>query len=334
MRILQVSSARNRGGGETHVIELAAALRKRGHAVVMAGRRDGPLDPEIKLPFLNSADLFTALRLRSVLRKSRFDILHAHAARDYTVVAAAAWGIPAPKLVLTRHLLYPVRPHRLYRRVDGWIAPTSQILKTLDPFSPKTSAVIPNWVDVEKFRYRPNPLHDPVTIGLLGQVSPHKGHDDAVEAMRGLPGGYRMLIAGNGDREYVDALKRKAAGIPVEFVGFVSPPEFFARIDILAAPSWEEPFGIVLLEAMASGIPVISTDRGGPLDIIPSAAHGVLVPPRDPLALADAIEALAGDNDRRSAIVRNAREHVEKTFDIRSVVPRIEDFYRRVMNLG
>lgn len=331
MRILQVSSAGSLGGGETHVLELADALRKRGHEVLVAGRGKGPLHPDIELPFLNSADFFTALRLRGILKRTSFDIIHAHVARDYTVCAAAAWGIPKLKLIFTRHLLYPVRRHALYRRADGWIGPTSQIMKTLQPLSPKDSAVIPNWVDVGKFGYRPHPLHNPVTIGLLGQVSRHKGHDDAIEAMRQLGAGYRLIIAGKGESAYTGELRRKAAGLDVEFPGFVSLPDFFEAVDVLAAPSWEEPFGIVLLEAMATGIPVIATDRGGPLDIVPSTLHGLLIPPRNPGALADAILSLARDDDGRSAMAGRARRHVEENFDIRMVVPRIEDFYRRVI---
>jgi glycosyltransferase involved in cell wall biosynthesis len=331
MRILQVSSARELGGGETHVLELSEILRRRGHEVLVAGRPDGPLHPEIRLPFLNSADMFSAFRLRSFLRKHSVDIVHAHVARDYTIVAVAAWRLPKPKLVLTRHLLYPVRAHPLYRRVDGWIAPTSQILKTLQPLKPKLSAVIPNWVNAGRFEYRPKPLQDPVAIGLLGQISPHKGHDDAVEAIRLLGRDYRLLIAGKGEGKYVDALRKKASGLPVEFLGFVSPPEFFSTVDILAVPSWEEPFGIILLEAMAAGVPVISTNRGGPLDIVSSALCGVLVPPRDPRKLADAVHSLATDARLRTAVVKNARERVEGSFDIHVVVPRIEDFYRKLL---
>jgi glycosyltransferase involved in cell wall biosynthesis len=331
MRILQVSSAQGLGGGETHVLELVDSLRNRGHDVVVAGRRNGPLKPQIELPFINSADIFTALRLRSVLKRDSFDILHAHVARDYTITAAAAWNLSKTKVVFTRHLLLPVRSHALYRRVDAWLAPTSQILKTVETLSPKLSAVIPNWVDAAKFGYRPHPLHHPVTIGLLGQVSPHKGHDDGIDALRILGKGFRLLIAGKGESEYVDALKKKSVGLPVDFLGFAELPEFFSMIDILAVPSWEEPFGIVLLEAMASGVPVIATNKGGPAEIIRSALYGVLVAPRNPAALATAIQSLADDDERRQLISRTAREFVETNFDIRVVVPRVEDFYRRVI---
>jgi glycosyltransferase involved in cell wall biosynthesis len=149
--------------------------------------------------------------------------------------------------------------------------------------------------------------------------------------MRNLGERFRLLIAGKGDSKYVEALKLKSAGLRVDFLGFVSLFDFFAMVDILIVPSWEEPFGIVLLEAMASGVPVIATNRGGPLEIIPSALHGILVPPRNPRALADAIRSLADDDDHRTLMTKHARDHVEKSFDIRSVAPRIEDFYRRVI---
>jgi len=331
MRILQVSSARDLGGGETHVLQLVEALRERGHEVLVAGRSSGPLHPDIKLPFINSGDIFTALRLRRILKKRSVDILHAHVARDYTICAAAAWGIRKLKVIFTRHLLYRVRVHGLYRRVDGWIATTSRILKTLQPLSPKLSAVIPNWVDVEKLEYRPHPLHSPLTVGLLGEISPHKGHDDAIEAVRELGADVRLIVAGKGDRKYVEALKEKAAGLQVDFPGFVSLPDFFEAVDVLAVPSWEEPFGIVLLEAMAAGVPVVATNRGGPLEIMMSGFHGILVPPRNPEALAHGIRCMTADGKRRSDITRQARTHVEENFDIRRVVPRIEEFYRRVM---
>jgi len=329
MRILQVSSARNLGGGETHVLELVEALRGRGHDVLVAGRPSGPLTPQIKLPFLNSADIYSAFRLRQFLRTGNVDIVHAHVARDYTLVAAAAWGLRA-KVVFTRHLLYPIRAHAFYRRVNGWIAPTTQILGTLSALRPRESTVIPNWVNLEKFCHRPHALHGPVNLGLLGQISPHKGHDDALATMRLLGGDYRLLIAGKGEESYVTALKLKARDLPVEFLGFVSLPEFFEMVDVLLVPSWEEPFGIVLLEAMASGLPVIATAAGGPLDIIHSGTDGILVPPRNPEALAGGVRTLTQASVRNQVIER-ARRRVEEEFDIRKIVPRVEAFYKRVL---
>jgi glycosyltransferase involved in cell wall biosynthesis len=324
MRILQISSPIQLGGGETHVLELTEELRKRGHDVVLAGRPGGAVKPQIEFPFRNALDLGTVLGLRRLIKREKFDVVHAHVARDYPLVAAAAWGLPG-KLVFTRHLLYPVRAQFLYRRVDGWIAPTSQILKTLAPLKPRTAAAIPNWVDLARFPFKPHAPHTPINLGLLGQLSPHKGHDDAIEALRILGSGYRLVIAGKGDDGYVAKLKERSRGLAVDFAGFVSLPDFFERIDVLLVPSWEEPFGLVLLEGMASGIPVVSTAAGGPLDIIRSGVEGILVPPRNANALAEAVRSLQADRD---AIIRAARLRAETEFDIRNVVPRIEGFYR------
>jgi glycosyltransferase involved in cell wall biosynthesis len=331
MRILQVSSAQELGGGETHVLGLVDALRKSGHEVFIAGRKHGPLHPDFELPFWNSADFGTAYRLRQRVRHGGFDILHAHVARDYTIAAAAVWGLSSVGLVCTRHLLYRVRPNPIYRRVDGWIAPTSQISASLEALRPKLSTVIPNWVDLQRFHYRAKELSDPVSLGLLGEIAPHKGHDDAIEAMRVLGSGFRLFIAGTGPTKYVEELKKKASGIQVQLCGFMPAARFFELIDVLIVPSWEEPFGIVLLEAMASGVPVIATDRGGPVEIIQSELHGVLVPPRNGAAIAKAVRSLALDTERRQRMSRCAREHVENNFAIRHVVPKVEEFYRRVM---
>jgi glycosyltransferase involved in cell wall biosynthesis len=329
MRILQVNSALQLGGGETHVVELTQALRQHGHQVIVTGRPRGAVQPDFTLPFRNALDLPTVARLRRLIRRERFDVVHAHLARDYPLAAAATWGMP-PVLVLTRHLLYPVKSHVLYRRVDGWIAPTAQILSSLKRLKPRASTVIPNWVDLSKFSFLPHPLHAPLNLGILGQISPHKGHDDALEALRLLGPGYQLLIAGKGEDSYVQSLRSLSDGLPVRFLGFVSLPEFFKNVDILLVPSWEEPFGIVLLEAMASGIPVVATAAGGPLDIVRHGIDGFLVPPRNPRALAEAVRAL---QSRTESIVLEARKRVESTFDIQAVVPRVEAFYRSLAHL-
>jgi len=328
MRILQVNSATNLGGGETHVLELVEALRRRGHDVTVAGRPGGAVHPKVQLPFRGSADVITAMRLKQFMKQNPFDIVHAHVARDYTVVAAAALGLPV-KVVFTRHLLYPVRRNPLYRRVDGWIAPTSQMRDRLAPLRPLRSVVIPNWVDLNKFRFSPHRPHQPVKLGLLGQISPHKGHADAIEALRQLGSGYRLIIAGKGEAAYQERLREQSQGLPVEFSGFAEIREFFEKVDVLLAPSWEEPFGIVLLEAMASGIPVVSTAAGGPLDIVRSGLNGILIPPRNAPALASAVRSL-DDLALRSQIVQRARERIEAEYDIEKVIPKIEAFYREL----
>jgi glycosyltransferase involved in cell wall biosynthesis len=325
MRILQVNSAATLGGAEMHVLELTETLRGREHEVMVAGRSGGPVNARIELPFLNSADLYSSFRLRQIVKAARFDVVHAHLARDYPVVCAALWGLTT-RLVCTRHLLYALHSNPLYRRIDGWIAPTAQILKTLSPLHPKRSIVIPNWVDVSRTQCYSRAFHNPIHLGMLGQIAPHKGHDDAVEALRILGDGYRLFIGGEGEKSYLDSLKRSGSGLPMEFIGFVDRERFFATIDLLLVPSWEEPFGLVILEAMACGVPVIATAAGGPLEIIRPDVDGILIPPRSPQAIADAVRVLRNEQ-RRNTMIWSARERVEAEFDMEKIVLKIEEFY-------
>ena len=175
--------------------------------------------------------------------------------------------------------------------------------------------------------YADRPLRAPVILGLLGQVSPHKGHDDAIEVMRELGDGYRLLVGGTGKPDYEDSLKANAAGLGIEFLGFVKPARFLPQIDILILPSWEEPFGIVVLEAMAAGVNVIATDAGGPPEILDYGRAGMLTPPRNPRAMAEAVRRLASDDGLRRELREHAVERVRTRYDIELAVPRIEEFY-------
>ncbi len=327
MRILQVCSADVLGGGEVHVIELTGKLREHGHRVEVAGRSGGPLDLDYAFGFRNALDFSTAYKLRRIVRRERFDVVHAHVARDYSIVATALAGLAGPRLIFTRQLIFPVKRHPLYSRVDGWIVTTPQIRDSIQHLSPRATAIVPNWVAVSGMPYADRPLRAPVILGLLGQVSPHKGHDDAIEVMRELGDGYRLLVGGTGKPDYEDSLKANAAGLGIEFLGFVKPARFLPQIDILILPSWEEPFGIVVLEAMAAGVNVIATDAGGPPEILDYGRAGMLTPPRNPRAMAEAVRRLASDDGLRRELREHAVERVRTRYDIELAVPRIEEFY-------
>jgi len=332
MKILQVCSASTLGGGEVHVLQLVEELRSRGHQVRVAGRTGSPVQPAFALPFRNGADLSSILRLRKIIREGAFDIVHAHVARDYPVAAAAMVGLPAPRLVITRQLIHRVKRHPLYCRVDGWIATTDQIARSLSHLTPRELRIIPNWVRSSAFRFRPQPAgRDPKILGLLGQVSPLKGHDDAIRMIRQLGSGFRLVFGGVGKEEYVTGLRARARDLPVEFAGFVDPAGFLERLDILILPSWEEPFGIVLLEAMAAGVNVIATNQGGPPEILDYGNAGILVAPRDPEGMAGAVRTLVSDSELALRLRTEARKRAVEVYDIKVVVPRVEDFYGNLL---
>lgn len=108
-------------------------------------------------------------------------------------------------------------------------------------------------------------IDTPLRFGYIGKLSPHKGIEVLLEATRSLPErGWQLAIGGKGEADYVHQLQQACAGLPIEFLGYVNPDEFYRSIDIAIVPSlWNEPFGRVIVEAYAYGVPAIVSQVGG-----------------------------------------------------------------------
>jgi glycosyltransferase involved in cell wall biosynthesis len=134
---------------------------------------------------------------------------------------------------------------------------------------------------------KPSLQGQPLTFGYLGRINVEKGVGTLLDAAARLPAGdWRVLIAGKEASE-ADSLKPRAAGLPVEFLGFVPPRELFERIDVLVVPSiWAEPLPRTILEAYAAGVPVIGADSGGIPDLIGAHNRDWLYAPGDDEGLA------------------------------------------------
>lgn len=137
---------------------------------------------------------------------------------------------------------------------------------------------------------KPSLAGQPLTFGYLGRINVEKGVGTLLDACARLPvGDWRLLVAGKEASE-ADSLRPRAAGLPVEFLGFVPPRELFDRIDVLVVPSiWAEPLPRTILEAYAAGVPVIGADSGGIPDLIGARNRDWLYPPGDAAALAQAM---------------------------------------------
>jgi len=364
-KLLEISSAMHMGGGEIHFINLLAGLAGDQCDVYAAVRPGSPLIPKLReipvpvytLSLRNTLDFFSALNLRRLSDRLEADILHAHVARDY-LIAAAACG-KRRRLVLTRHLLLPMRRsvlHRAcFRRVDRFIAVSQGVKQELvrhEAIDPERVVVIPNGVPVERFqagskieglRERLGIPRNARAVGIVGQISPHKGHEDLVEAAARLSPQYPetvFLVVGveSGDGLFVSKLRSQINKKGLEkkffFAGFVEDvPSVMGLMDILAAPSWEEPFGLVILEAMAAGIPVVATDMGGPREILENGVSGLLVAPRAPWELAEAIASILTNPELGARLSRNGRERVERHYNLELQVRRTTDVLKEVAAL-
>jgi glycosyltransferase involved in cell wall biosynthesis len=169
-------------------------------------------------------------------------------------------------------------------------------------------------------------------LGVVAQLSPWKGQETAIEALAELRRegiDAHLLLVGSAkfvarstrfdNRRYLAHLHRLVAEAGLESrVSWLGEredvPEIVGALDVLLLPSWEEPFGRAVIEAMALGVPVIATDVGGPAEIITDEREGLLVPPRDPVKWTAAIQRLAASRDRRREMGRAGRVRVEQAF--------------------
>jgi D-inositol-3-phosphate glycosyltransferase len=263
------------------------------------------------------------------------DVVHAHFWMSGWAAQRALAGSPVP-LLQTFHALGTVKrrwqgaadtspPERLgieaglARSVDRIIATCrdeESELRGLD--APDTPIdIVPCGVDLELFTPGTGaPVTDRPRLLVLGRLVARKGLADAVRAMVDIPGA-DLVIAGGPERSGLGAdpeataLTALAAELGVadrvHLIGRVARPDLPALVRscaaVLAVP-WYEPFGIVPLEAMACGIPVVATAVGGLTDTVVDGVTGVLVPPRDPVALATAVNRLLVDDDRRRLMGR------------------------------
>ncbi len=181
-----------------------------------------------------------------------------------------------------------------------------------------------------------------VRIGLVGRIAPWKGQDvflDAAEQLAPRFPDAEFVVVGSalfGEDELERSLRARAEQPPlrgrVSFLGFCDDmDEVYRGLDVAVhASTLAEPYGNVVLEAMASRVATVAAAEGGPLEIVEHDRTGLLVPPRDPRLLADALESLMLDPRKRMRLARAARAHVERNFSLQRDGRRLQRLYERL----
>jgi glycosyltransferase involved in cell wall biosynthesis len=182
-------------------------------------------------------------------------------------------------------------------------------------------------------------------LGVVAQLTPWKGQRTAIEALQlvraqGLDAS--LLLIGSvkfhdratrfDNEQYLAQLHALVRDLGLQaHVSFLGEredvPELLGALDMLLVPSWQEPFGRSVLEAMACGVPVIATDVGGPAELVRDGTEGLLAPPRQPRAWAQAIEKLAGDRALSKAMTSAALARVRRCFTVSEHAARMVDLY-------
>ncbi len=298
--------------------------------------------------------------LFSLIRREQVAIVHTNTIHNlYGVVAARLAGVPH-----VWHFREIVWQSGMLRHLELWMARhlTARIIVTSDPIAamygprekwPVHLVKVPNGVETDRYapgdgsrvRKELNVGPDQALVGIVCRLDPWKGVESfleaaAIAALRE-PTTVFAVVGGPiiGQESYEVTLHRKARDLGIaERVRFTSwrykpddMPAVHRALDILVLASIEpEPFGLVVLEAMSTGKPVIATAHGGPLEIIEDGRSGDLVPPGDTVAMADAIVALVQDHARRARVGALARERVMAHYSAEQYVAGVEAIYREL----
>ena len=332
-----------RGVGVTvEVLPMAAGLRD------MRRDRVTPL----RLPVRSALKTIQyTWRLRRRLRALRPDIVHTNTlkAAIYGGVAGRLAGIPViwhiRDRIATDYLPAPaVKAVRSLVRVlpRAVIANSETTRSTLGALQSRATAVSSPVVydPVERPPSWRRPAATPLVVGIVGRLSPWKGQHVFLEAFaKAFPDGpVRAVIIGAplfGEEEYAESLRplseRLGIGDRVTFTGFRHDVlAALAEFDILVhASTIPEPFGQVVIEGMAAGLPVIATAGGGPLEIITHGVNGVLVPMNDAGALAEELRKLADDEGMRRRLAKNGRRRAGD-FAPHKIAGQVASLYARV----
>jgi glycosyltransferase involved in cell wall biosynthesis len=286
----------------------------------------------------------TTRELVRLTREIKPDLVHANSIRAGMMAAAAAGRTGVPTIAhvhdrLPRARVSAFMLKRMVHGVDGLFACSSyaaEPLRELHPASPVR--VVYNPVDVDRFdpdavsrdtaRSALGLGRSTAVLAMVAQIIPWKAHDDAILIVAQLKREHpdiSLLLAGSpkftnpavrwDTQGYVSRLEQLTSSLGVEkevrFLGERNDvPEVLRAADVVLVPSWEEPFGMCVIEAMAMELPVLATSVGGPSEVISDGRDGLLLRPREPASWAAAADRLLREPRLRTALGRAARERV------------------------
>jgi glycosyltransferase involved in cell wall biosynthesis len=304
--------------------------------------------PTWTLRMRHEVDLVAAWQLGQYLRRQRVDILHMHTPHAHTIGLLACTLAPTVRKVVSRRVDFaPIR--NLWSRwkytASGvhYLAVSEAIQEILIASGVPARRVQTVYSGIDLQRCTAVQTAPPLfplgtrVIGTVGHLAGHKGHRYLLEAtallLRDEPQ-VGVVIVGHGDLRATLEAQATALGIAkrVCFTGFRDDVlALMQGFEIFVFPSHLEGLGTAMLDAMALGKPVVATRTGGIPEVVQDGITGLLVPPRDPQALADALRYLLHHPERRQAFGRAGRQRVEQYFMVEHMALHTLQAYARVL---
>lgn len=356
MSLFHIDAGKEWRGGQRQALFLLRELRAKGWPSTLVVQPGSPLHekaaaeglPVYPLRMRSEGDLLAILSLARAMRRNKCVLAHFHDAHAAALGSAAAGLAKVPLRVISRRVDFPVKSKGKYiRHIDAVIAISEGVKSVLvrDGVPAQTIEVVPSGIDFEPFReVRPRDFlrrefgfaDDDYLVGIVAQLEDHKGHRFLIEAAKILKGHApkaRVIIVGEGSLRM--ELDRQAHDLRVDdivyFLGFREDvPRILASLDLFVLSSHMEGLGTSLMDAMASRLPVVATQAGGIPEVVTDRETGLLVPPRDPRALAEAVLKLYLDRGLAARLAQRGFEVVHEKFSAEAMAQRIIAVYERL----
>jgi L-malate glycosyltransferase len=357
---LHVDTARSWRGGQNQVLVTVLGLRALGHRTVLVAHPTGelrrraqegldliPLAPRAEL------DLAAAWRLSRVVKQLKPDLVHAHDPHG-VAMASIALSMSAqprtPRLVASRRVDFHMRQSALsrwkYRQVECFICASDAIRQIVvsDGIPRNRTVTVHEGIDLGRVAAAPRAElhkelwlpHDAPLVGNVAALVPHKGQRHLVDAA-GLvlpkQPDARFIIAGEGELrpQLEHQIRQHHLEKHVILAGFRTDIlSLHKAFDIFVMSSVTEGLGTSILDAMACGKPVVGTTAGGIPEVVAEGETGLLVPPRDPRAMADAITRLLSDRALRERMGAAGLARVRQCFSAEIMVKKTLEVYQRL----
>ncbi len=363
MRILHISSARTYGGSERHVVDLCRGLQERGHQVFAALRPTSvwqdrlgmlPADNILQVSIRNSFGIFSAKRMADFVKEKGVEVLHAHIARDYIPSSIACMAAQPSRLVITRHVMFPLKPFNRFALKNA-----ARVIGVSDAVGEQLAATFPrekiriicNGIEIGEpaqnaskagraFREMHSIPEDALLVGTLGELRELKGQRDFVlaasEIVKEIPSVHFVVVGEDNtiDKRFRRELRRLVSvfGMTDRFLWLdwlEDTVSFYSAIDLFVSPSHSESFGLAILEAMANGTAVISTETDGAIQFLTDPRQRV--PINDPVKLArGCVELLAREVERLELGAKGRLLAAEK-YSLPRMLDETEALYREVV---
>lgn len=352
MNILHIDTETGFRGGELQVVLLMEGLKARGHNNFLVAPENSPLTKkansfaEAVFPISTRRifDIFNIFKICRFIDFSQADVLHLHTSHSLLIGGLAGRIKDAP-VVFTKRVDFPIKGRFKYNRLTDKIIAISKAVKGVlnkAGIEEDKITVVHSGIDTEKFDGVQKAEHlfrefnipkKNLVIGTIAHLTDHKGHIYLLQAipkiLKEIPNCF-FLFVGGGELKELLVEKARILGVKdkVIFTGFREDiPKILSILDLFVLPSHLEGLCTSLMDALYMQVPIVATTAGGIPEVISNGKTGLLVPPKDPVALAEAVVELMKDEDKKKAFAKRGKKKISEKFTASKMVEGVEKVY-------